>query len=118
MTDRETFAPLVFFEYDHAPGTYCLMLPDAAMGGVAGVFEEAGHECNGYAWEGVARSAMRTRAPEMADLVKYDPEAGMFIAYGADPAALQTLGALLREAMGDRALLKGFIETGDPAWFD
>ncbi|MET7638140.1 immunity 51 family protein [Streptomyces sp. NPDC005438] len=118
MTDRETFQPLVFFEYDHKPGHYCLMLTEDAMFAVADVFEERGYECNGYAWAGVARSAVRARAPELEDRFGCDPEAGMFVAYGEDAEALRALGTLLREAFEDRAVLRGFVEAGDPDWFD
>lgn len=118
MTDRETFAPLVFFEYDHKPGTYCLMFSDDKMIPVTDVFEECGYQGGGYDWAGVARSAVATRAPELAERVSYDPEAGMFVAYGEDAEALKKLGTLLREAFHDRALLKELIEAGDPEWFD
>ncbi|MFE4670592.1 immunity 51 family protein [Streptomyces sp. NPDC056716] len=118
MTDRESFAPLVFFEYDHKPGSYCLMLSDSHMVEVDDVFTECEQYGSGYGWEGVARSAVRERAPELAGRFGYDSEAGMFVAYGEDPEALGRLGALLREAFGDRVLLKGLIEAGDPDWFD
>ncbi|MEV2278751.1 immunity 51 family protein [Nocardiopsis sp. NPDC049922] len=118
MTDRTSFAPLSFFEYDHRPGSYCLMLTDADMLGVRDVLEEHGYDAGGYAWEGVARSAVRLRAPELEGRVNYDPEAGMFVAYGTDAEALRRLGELLREAFHDRAVLGEFIAAGDPDWFD
>ncbi|HEV2638720.1 MAG TPA: immunity 51 family protein [Actinocrinis sp.] len=118
MTDRETYAPLLFFEYEHKPGTFCLMLSDNHMIDVDDVFDECGQFGNGYGWEGVARSALRARAPELAERLQFDSEAGTFVAYGEDAAALQGLGALLREAFQDRAVLKGFIESGEPEWFD
>ncbi|WP_354644376.1 immunity 51 family protein [Kitasatospora camelliae] len=118
MIDRETFAPLVFFEYDHKPGTYCLMLSDHHMVAVEEVFDACGQYGNGYGWEGVARSALRARAPQLADRLSFDPEAGMFVAHGRDADALRALGALLREAWHDREVLRVFIETGEPEWFD
>ncbi|MEV7778773.1 immunity 51 family protein [Kitasatospora sp. NPDC088351] len=118
MTDRESFAPLTFFEYDHRPGTYCLLLSDGWMPEADDVFEAAGHDAGGYGWEGVARSAIRERAPELAGRISFDSEAGMFVAYGDDADALRALGALLREACRDRALLRELVEAGDPDWFD
>ncbi|MGW4356215.1 immunity 51 family protein [Nocardia sp. NPDC004582] len=118
MTDRETYAPLVFFEYDHRPGHFCLMLSDNHMLASEVVFAESGYDGGGYGWAGVARSAVATRAPELADRVSYDPEAGMFVAYGEDAGALRQLGMLLQEAHRDPAVLSGFIEAGDPEWFD
>lgn len=122
MTDSPagsaSLEPLTFFEYDHKPGHYCLLLSDDHMVDLLDVFESCGQYGNGYGWAGVARSAIRSRAPELEDRVSFDPEAGMFVAYGEDPAALQSLGALLHAAWHDRTLLHTLITTGDPDWFD
>lgn len=84
-------------------------LPDAQWCGQYG---------NGYGWEGVARSAVRHRAPELGGRFAYDCEAGMFVAYGTDREALRKLGALLRDAYRDDALLRDLIDSGDPDEFD
>lgn len=118
MTESTSLAPLKLFEYDHNPGSYCLMLSDADMIDVQDIFEECGYDGGGYGWAGVARSAVRMHAPEIADRVKYDPEAGMFVAYGSDPAALERLGGLLHAALGDRQALAELIRAGEPDWFD
>ncbi|GAB3159701.1 hypothetical protein GCM10027290_64900 [Micromonospora sonneratiae] len=118
MTDGTTLTPLKLFEYDHAPGNYCLLLSDNDMVDTAAVFEEHGYEGGGYAWAGVARSAVATHAPELADRVRYDPEAGMFVAYGTDAAALEQLGGLLHQAFHDRDALAALIRAGEPDWFD
>lgn len=117
--DRETFAPLVLFEYDHKPGTYCLMLSDTHMGDpAAAVFQENGYEGGGYSWTGAARSAVAAHAPELTDRLAYDPEAGLFVAYGTNPDALARLGTLLREAHEDPAVLRGYVWPDDYDRFD
>jgi hypothetical protein len=113
-----TLDPLVLFEYDHRPGSYCLMMSDSDMGPADDVFEECGQNSNGYGWEGVARSALRVRAPELVDRVSFDSEAGTFVAHAEDPEVLRSLGALLQRAWQDESLLRQFIEAGDPEWFD
>ncbi|GIG89404.1 immunity 51 family protein [Plantactinospora endophytica] len=119
MTDTDnSFSPLRFFEYDHDPGNYCLMLSDMRMVDVSDVFEAAGHLGNGYDWTGVARSVVRSDAPDLADRFGYDPEAGTFVAYGTDPAALRQLGGLLQGAFHDRAKLAELIRSAEPDWFD
>lgn len=118
MTDRETFAPLVFFEYDHKPGHYCLMLSDNHMLSTEPVFAEFGYDGGGYGWAGVARSAVATQEAGLAERINFDPEAGMFVAYGADAEALRRLGALLHTALQDPAALRTLIAAGDPEWFD
>ncbi|MFF0295232.1 immunity 51 family protein [Kitasatospora sp. NPDC004615] len=118
MTDREMYAPLRFFEYDHRPGSYCLLLSDDRMVAVDEVFEAAGQPNGGYSWEAVARSAVRSRAPHLEGRFGYDPEAGMFVAYGEDAAALRELGALLSGAFHDRPTLRELIDAAEPDWFD
>jgi Immunity protein 51 len=109
-------APLRFFEYDHKPGTYSLLLSD--FDAAQPTFERLGLEGGGYSWAGVARSAIRTHAPDLADRVRFDPEAGMFVAYGTDAAALKKLGRLLALACHDPKELERLIRAGEPDWFD
>ncbi|MFE2866716.1 MULTISPECIES: immunity 51 family protein [unclassified Embleya] len=108
----------MFFESDHTPGSYSLLLSDLADPRVMAVFERNGQCSHGYGWEGVARSVVRNRAPELADRFRYDPEGSMFVAYGTDPDALRALGAILRDAFHDDDLLADLIRTGDPNEFD
>jgi hypothetical protein len=117
MAEADDLAPLKLVEYDHEPGLYGLILDGSDMDPPMDVFEECGAYGNGYGWEGVAASAVRAHAPEIADRIKYDPEAGMFSAHSNDKAALRRLGALLHEAYHDRQVLAELIRSGDPDWF-
>ncbi|MFF0543532.1 Imm51 family immunity protein [Nocardia thailandica] len=58
------------------------------------------------------------RAPQLSDRVRFDPEAGMMVAYGTDADALRTLGSYLQEALRDTTVLAGFLAAGDPEWYD
>ncbi len=113
-TDRKSFAPLVFLAYDSALGRYGLILSDDHMVSTTAAFGERGHEGGGYDWEAVARSAIRSRAPELAGRLAYDCEAGMFAAHGTDADALRRLGALLSEAHRDPAVLAAYLVGGGP----
>jgi Immunity protein 51 len=117
LNDRDTYAPLILFEYDDRPGHYCLLLGDQHMVALDDVFEQNGQENNGYAWEAVARQAVRAHAPDIGKL-GFDPEAGMFVAYGEDLDALKRLGALLRDAFHNRQRLTELIRDADPDWWD
>ena len=77
-----------------------------------------GREPNGYNWEAVARQALRAYAPEFVGLIDYDPEAGMFVAYGSDRDALQRLGELLSKAFGNREFLEELLRDAEEDWFD
>jgi hypothetical protein len=116
IDDRESYAPLVLFEYDHQPGNYCVLLSDSHMVKVDAAFQEAGYEGHGYDWNGVALQAAREIG--VAGRFDTDPEAGMFVAYGADLEALKALGAALAAAFHDPARLRALIAAGDPSEFD
>ncbi|WP_054816543.1 hypothetical protein [Nocardia arizonensis] len=61
MTDRETFAPLVFFEYDHKPDNSASCSAMTRCSPRRGFRHRAGHEGGGgYDRAGVARSAVHT----------------------------------------------------------
>jgi hypothetical protein len=116
--DRTTYAPLTLFEYDHAPGTYCLMMADAHWDDSLDVFEECDAYGNGYGWEGVARQAVRAHVPDVADRVDFDSEAGTFVAHSADLDALRRLGEVLQKAVRDHRLLAELIRGAEPEWLD
>jgi hypothetical protein len=109
LRDDATYAPLRLFEYDHEPGTYCLMLTDEHAAPVEAVFAAHDREPGGYGWADVAIHWIRTSAPELEDRLGLDPEAGMFVAHGKDLAALQALGAALRDAYHDHTRLDALV---------
>ncbi|GAB2815270.1 hypothetical protein GCM10022221_11450 [Actinocorallia aurea] len=117
VTDRSTYAPFVFFEYDHRPGTYCLMLSDDCMAETAQVFKECDREGDGTGWNGVARSTLESRSPDLAPLIALESEPTMFVALSDDPFALQTLARYLQEAFQTPPILRALINTASPAWF-
>ena len=69
---------------------YCGELP------ADGAISAAGHEPNGYFWEGMVQYL----APDLAEQVELDSEAGMFAAYG-ERATLERLQALIDPYLDD-----------------
>lgn len=61
----------------------------------------AGHEPNGYFWEGVAQLVVSTEARAISDKLDYDSEGSMFCALSNDKAALETLAALMAPIIND-----------------
>jgi hypothetical protein len=90
----ETLDPLRLRQYANSAG-FGLMWTNWADASPS--FEAAGIEPHGYAWAGIARVLIDTHTPELADLVTFDCEADMFVAYGEDADALVALGTLLRD---------------------
>ena len=78
---------------------------------VDNVVVEAGHEPNGYFWEGVATLVR----PDLTDRIELDSEGGMFAASGAldDLNKLrESLQPLLTDADAIRALIRQAEERG------
>lgn len=89
-------------------GKYSLLL-NAGTTDVDALVEELGHEPNGYFWEGVARLLVSTQAPALEGRFSYDPEAGMFCAYGQDRSALDELAARMAVVATDPDRLRELI---------
>ena len=73
----------------------------------------AGHEPNGYFWEGVVEYLARGQALQ----VELDPEAGMFCARG-DRAQLGQLREVLGEYLGDAEKITQLIRDAETAGFE
>ncbi|THV26774.1 Imm51 family immunity protein [Glycomyces paridis] len=99
------------------PGNYSLLL-NAGTTAVDELVEQLGHEPNGYFWEGVARRLVADGAAELEGRFAYDPEAGMFCAYGTDRAALEALGKLLDAIAADGDEMRALITAADAEGFD
>jgi hypothetical protein len=110
--ERVTYAPLVVFEYDHKPGDYCVMLSDSHMGGEqAATFEANGRSSDGYGWTDLALQVVRSQQPELESKLGFDPEAGMFVAYGTDLEALKALATRLHAAFHDLPALGVLVKN-------
>jgi hypothetical protein len=73
----------------------------------------AGHEPNGYFWEGVTRYL----DDALASSVELDSEAGMFAAYGAT-IHLERLRDLIEPYLSDVAAIEGVIASAEAQSFD
>lgn len=114
--DKTTYAPFVLLEYDHKPGTYCLMLSDDHMAEVMEVFDQNGRYGNGYGWADVTIGMIRNEAPDLEKRIDFDPEAGTFVACGEDLEALQQLGEMLSEAFANRIRLAKLVTHAPWEW--
>ena len=99
------------------PGKFSLLL-NAGSTQVDALVEELGHEPNGYFWEGVAQLLVKAADPALATRFSYDPEGGMFCAYGTDRAALDALAALMRPLTTDTERMRALIATAEAEGFE
>lgn len=73
----------------------------------------AGHEANGYFWEGIVRYS----APDLASRVELDPEAGMFAAHG-DRATVDRLRAAIGSCLDNGARVAATVREAEAADFE
>lgn len=99
-----------------SPGKFSLLLQEFEP--ASEVFEAAGSEGGGYAWEAVARHLVENDATNLQERLAFDPEASMFCAYGDDRAALAELGARLARLFHDHRALATVVESIGPNGFD
>jgi hypothetical protein len=85
---------------------YCGELPaDTAI-------SAAGHEPNGYFWEGMVQYL----SPELAELLELDSEAGMFAA-NADRPVLDRLQALIEPYLDDGERVANTVREAEASGF-
>ena len=87
------------------PGSWSLVLRELDLTVHTEDFEAAGAEGNGYDWASIALALVERDAEHLVGRFGTDPEAGAFVAYGADPTVLTELGELLLEVYNDADLL-------------
>lgn len=95
---------------------YCLMFTEFEC--CEDTFTQMGKEGGGYGWHAVVDAMVRLKEPDIANALKYDPEASMFCAISKDRQALEKVGALIRSAVENPQLLKEAIENADPDLWD
>jgi hypothetical protein len=100
-----------------SPGKFSLLL-DAGTTDVDEVIEELDHEPNGYFWEGIAQLLVDTEAPHLAGRFDYDPEGGMFVAYGPDRPALDELATLMTAVATNADLLRRLVALAEKRGFE
>jgi hypothetical protein len=72
----------------------------------------AGHEPNGYFWEGLVQYL----APSLAELLELDSEAGMFAVYG-ERSTLEEVQALVEPYLDDGERVTATISEAEAAGF-
>ena len=107
MTSEPDFGSLRHAEHvEHADHGSIIFSPGGpADHRVAGLFAEHGLEGSGYDWQSLVHAVLATEDPAMLDRFRFDSEASMFCAYGADPAALHAVGTIVDRLLDDPGLV-------------
>ncbi len=57
-----------------------------------------GFEGSGYDWTSLAKVFIDENAPELKDIIRFDPEGSMFCAYSSNEEALKKFATLFKQA--------------------
>ncbi|MFJ5075650.1 Imm51 family immunity protein [Streptomyces sp. NPDC088553] len=93
-------------------GEYSLTLNAGGLAADAAV-AAAGHEPNGYFWEGLVQFAW----PDIAEELDFDSEAGMFCAVGS-PSDLARLKAALESVVTSPEAVRDIIARAEASGFE
>jgi Immunity protein 51 len=106
---RDSTEPMSIMKIDgeHSLTFYCGELP------VDDEIVLAGHEPNGYFWEGIA-TFLR---PDLADRIELDSEGGMFSASGSRRDLMQLRGSL-QPMLRDPGSIRALIERAQTQGFE
>ncbi len=80
----------------------------------AATYEQMSQEGGGHGWHGVADARIRLKTPRLKKKLDFDPEAGMFVAFGNARDATTQLAKLLLEAVAKTEALMEAIEKANP----
>ena len=75
--------------------------------------EDEGFEGNGYDWGSLAKVFLEEQKPELTEVVKFDPEAGMFCAYSSDTDALKNFIITFKEACENETLIQDLFSRAE-----
>jgi len=104
----KALAPL-FLVDPEGEGPWSLCLSDSES--PVELFEEEGHSGNGYAWDSVARIAMRGLSQPDRDAIEFGSEAGTFVALCSAEGPLLNLGIELAKLLRDDEALRLAIRS-------
>ncbi len=108
--DFARFANVTFVQGAGAGGSVIFSPGGAADAPLADVFAVRGLEGGGYDWQSAVHAALVEREP-LLERFAFDSEAGMFCAYGEDPAALAEVAATVESLLADPAALGAALDA-------
>jgi len=74
---------------------------------------EEGFEGNGYDWGSLAAVFIEEKMPHLADIIRFDPEASMFVAYSDNKEAILSFAIAFKEACEDDLLIKDLFSRAE-----
>ncbi|WP_338019681.1 Imm51 family immunity protein [Paenibacillus piscarius] len=104
--------PFIIVEQDNG-GKSVILNAGSYKSEVFAAREDEGFEGGGYDWASLAAVFLEERMPELAQLIRFDPEADMFCAYSSDGDALVKFATAFKRACEDDELIRDLFSRAE-----
>jgi hypothetical protein len=111
MDFEEKIKPFFWIQHNNS-GSVCLDVGDY-KNEIFQTREDDGFEGNGYDWASLAKVFLEEERPDLIEIVKLDPEAGMFCAYSSNAEALKSFTISFKEACENDALIQDLFSRAE-----
>ncbi|WP_444666989.1 immunity 51 family protein [Flavobacterium columnare] len=108
---KEKIKPFIWVEHANS-FSVCLEVGDYKTE-IFQTREEEGFEGNGYDWGSLAKVFLEELKPELIEVVKFDPEAGMFCAYSSNKEALETFIIAFKKTCENETLIQDLFSRAE-----
>nr|WP_232231594.1 Imm51 family immunity protein [Paenibacillus sp. HW567] len=78
-----------------------------------GTRADEGFEGSGYDWASLAAVFLEEQMPELAEVIHFDPEAGMFCAYSSNKEAILSFATGFKTACEDDTLIQDLFSRAE-----
>ena len=102
---EKRIAPFFWVEHDGKSFSLCLGVAERYKRKLFVTRSREGFRGNGYDWESLAKVFLEEKIPALEEVIKFDPEMGMFCAYSSDADALAKFAIAFKDACQDDALI-------------
>ncbi|UOG76512.1 immunity 51 family protein [Hymenobacter tibetensis] len=108
---KETISPFFWSESDNS-ASVCLTVGDY-RNELFKTRAKEGFEGSGYDWASLAKVFLEEKQPELAGVVKFDPEGSMYCAYSSDKEALKQFAIAFKTAVEDEVLIHDLFSRAE-----
>ncbi|MFB9326355.1 Imm51 family immunity protein [Paenibacillus aurantiacus] len=105
-------APFILVEQNNG-GKSVILTAGSYLANLFANRADEGFEGNGYDWASLAAVFLNERMPELADTIRFDPEADMFCAYSSNGAAVEQFARAFKSACEDEALIHDLFSRAE-----
>ena len=101
---EQKISPFFWVEHEDS-ASVCLSDVGSYKADIFAIRADEGFEGNGYDWGSLAAVFVQEQHPEWENLVKFDPEGSMFVAYSSDKKVLSAFILAFKQACEDNKLI-------------